>query len=128
MTEAKHPKFRSDIEGMRAVAIILVVLAHLSVPGFSGGFIGVDVFFVISGYLITALLVREYERSSTIQLTRFFANRLRRLMPALLTMLLVSSAISISFEPESRQIVQIIAKNETDDFLCHGGWVQSNTQ
>lgn len=102
-------KFRTDIEGMRAVAIILVVFSHLPVPGFSAGFIGVDIFFVISGYLITSLLVREYENFSKINLSRFFANRLRRLMPALLAMLLVSSAIAIAFEPETRQLKQSIA-------------------
>ena len=51
--------FRQDIQGMRAIAVAIVALAHAGVPGFSGGFVGVDVFFVISGYLITGLLVSE---------------------------------------------------------------------
>ncbi len=52
-------RFRGDIQGLRAVAIALVVLAHAKIPGFAGGFVGVDVFFVLSGYLISGLLVRE---------------------------------------------------------------------
>jgi hypothetical protein len=55
-------RFRGDIEGLRAVAVLLVIAAHLDLSGFSGGFVGVDVFFVISGYLITGLLLAEHER------------------------------------------------------------------
>ncbi len=75
--------FRSDVQGLRAVAVVAVVLAHFGVPGFAGGFVGVDVFFVISGYLITGLLWRELETEGSICLGRFYARRLRRLMPAL---------------------------------------------
>ena len=53
------PQFRADIEGLRGVAILLVVLFHAGVPGLGGGFVGVDLFFVLSGYFITGLLVRE---------------------------------------------------------------------
>ena len=56
---SSSPPFRSDIEGLRGVAILLVVLFHAGVPGLAGGFVGVDVFFVLSGYFITGLLVRE---------------------------------------------------------------------
>jgi peptidoglycan/LPS O-acetylase OafA/YrhL len=55
-------RFRGDVEGLRAVAVLLVVLDHLQAPGFHGGFFGVDVFFVISGYLITSLLAAEYAK------------------------------------------------------------------
>jgi peptidoglycan/LPS O-acetylase OafA/YrhL len=58
-TPAKRIAFRPDIQGLRAVAVALVVLAHAGAPGFAGGFVGVDVFFVLSGYLITGLLVEE---------------------------------------------------------------------
>lgn len=85
--------FRPDIEGMRAIAVLLVVAAHYAIPGFSGGFIGVDIFFVISGYLITGILVREYQATGRIALLRFYANRLRRLLPALATMLGVSALL-----------------------------------
>jgi peptidoglycan/LPS O-acetylase OafA/YrhL len=76
------PRFRPDIEGLRAVAVLIVVLYHLGVPGFAGGYVGVDVFFVLSGFLITGLLVSELESTGSIALTRFFTRRLRRLLPA----------------------------------------------
>jgi peptidoglycan/LPS O-acetylase OafA/YrhL len=64
-------KFRPDIEGLRAVAVLAVVLFHADVPGVGGGFVGVDVFFVISGFLITGLLWREANASGTVGLRRF---------------------------------------------------------
>lgn len=76
--------FRADVEGLRAVAILLVVCAHAGVPWLEGGFVGVDVFFVLSGYLITGLLVRELETSGHLNLTAFYARRLQRLLPGLL--------------------------------------------
>ena len=57
-------RFRGDVEGLRAVAVLLVLFDHLQIPGFPGGFIGVDVFFVISGYLITSLLAAEYAKKA----------------------------------------------------------------
>lgn len=85
--------FRADIEGLRAVAILLVVAAHYGIPGLRAGFIGVDIFFVLSGYLITGILVREREDTGRIALLRFYANRLRRLLPALATMVVVASTL-----------------------------------
>jgi len=80
--------FRPDIEGLRAIAILLVVAFHAGIPGFSGGYVGVDVFFVLSGYLITGLLVREIDQTGTVDLWSFYARRARRLLPALALMLL----------------------------------------
>jgi peptidoglycan/LPS O-acetylase OafA/YrhL len=87
-------RFRGDVEGLRAVAVLLVVLDHLEVPGFRGGFFGVDVFFVISGYLITSLLAAEYaERAEarggrgSISIPGFYARRARRILPAALTVI-----------------------------------------
>lgn len=74
--------FRTDIEGLRAVAVLAVVLFHADLPGLGGGFVGVDVFFVISGFLITGLLWREAGTSGTVRLRKFFAARARRLLPA----------------------------------------------
>ncbi len=74
-------QFRADIQGMRAVAVLLVVLYHSGVPGFTGGYVGVDVFFVISGFLITGHLVREVESKGRIRFSTFYANRIRRLLP-----------------------------------------------
>ena len=74
--------FRPDIEGLRAVAVLAVVLFHAGVPGVGGGFIGVDVVFVISGFLITGLLWREVSTAGTVGLRRFYGARARRLLPA----------------------------------------------
>ncbi|MBE0610174.1 MAG: acyltransferase [Dehalococcoidia bacterium] len=75
-------KFRPDIEGLRAVAVGLVVLSHAGVPWVEGGYIGVDVFFVLSGFLITGLLVREQATTGSISMAGFYARRARRILPA----------------------------------------------
>jgi peptidoglycan/LPS O-acetylase OafA/YrhL len=82
---------RPDIDGLRALAVLPVVLFHTGVPGFAGGFVGVDMFFVISGYLITGILVRGLEAGS-FSLLQFYERRVRRILPALLAMLLLTSA------------------------------------
>ena len=87
-----HNQFRPDIEGLRAVAIVAVVLFHAGVPGVTGGFIGVDVFFVVSGFLITGILWREAAHTDTVQLAKFYAGRARRLLPAA-AFVLVATAI-----------------------------------
>jgi peptidoglycan/LPS O-acetylase OafA/YrhL len=74
--------FRPDVEGLRGIAILLVVLFHCGVPGFAGGFTGVDIFFALSGYLITNLIVNEIERTGTFSFREFYARRVRRLLPA----------------------------------------------
>jgi peptidoglycan/LPS O-acetylase OafA/YrhL len=74
--------FRPDIEGLRAVAVLAVVAFHAGVPGIGGGFAGVDVFFVISGFLITGLLRRELVATGAIDIARFYGGRARRLLPA----------------------------------------------
>ncbi|MGW6917083.1 acyltransferase family protein [Kitasatospora sp. NPDC054939] len=79
---APRAGFRPDIEGLRAVAVLAVLAFHASVPGLAGGFVGVDVFFVISGYLITNLLVREAVTTGRIRLGEFFSRRARRLLPS----------------------------------------------
>lgn len=77
------------LDGMRAIAVVLVLLFHLQVPAFSAGFVGVDIFFVLSGFLITTLLLTELERTGRISLPQFWARRARRLLPALVVLLLV---------------------------------------
>jgi peptidoglycan/LPS O-acetylase OafA/YrhL len=79
---AVSDRFRPDIEGMRAVAVGLVVLYHCFHAPFTGGFVGVDVFFVISGFLITNLLLHENTRNARISISRFYARRVRRILPA----------------------------------------------
>jgi peptidoglycan/LPS O-acetylase OafA/YrhL len=82
--------YRPDIDGLRAIAVAIVVAFHAGVPGFGGGFIGVDVFFVISGFLITGLLVEELRETGSISLSRFYARRVRRLLPALALVLVAT--------------------------------------
>lgn len=85
MTDHTHPNFRPDINGLRAWAVIAVVFFHFGVPGFDGGFIGVDIFFVISGFLMTRIVVKELERG-TFSLLEFYLARARRILPALLVL------------------------------------------
>ena len=87
-------EFRPDIEGLRAVAVIAVILFHLRLTRFSGGFVGVDVFFVLSGFLITRLLLREITNTGSISLSRFWARRARRLLPASCTVVVVTVVAS----------------------------------
>jgi peptidoglycan/LPS O-acetylase OafA/YrhL len=95
---------RADIQGLRAVAVLLVVLDHaFKIP--RGGFVGVDVFFVISGFLITGILVREQGRTGGISLMGFYARRLRRIMPAavLVAALTAVAGYAVWFRPRADQ-------------------------
>jgi peptidoglycan/LPS O-acetylase OafA/YrhL len=93
-------KFRPDIEGLRAVAVLAVVLYHAGIPGLPGGYIGVDVFFVISGFLITGLLWREATTTNTIRLDRFYGARARRLLPAAATVTVATAiAAAVALPP-----------------------------
>jgi peptidoglycan/LPS O-acetylase OafA/YrhL len=91
--------FRPDIEGLRAVAVLAVVLFHAGAPGIAGGFVGVDVFFVISGFLITGGLWRELTSTGTVRLARFYGARARRLLPAGCTVLVVTAVASAALLP-----------------------------
>jgi peptidoglycan/LPS O-acetylase OafA/YrhL len=94
-------KYRADIDGLRAVAVAAVVLFHAGFSPFSGGYVGVDVFFVISGFLITGLIAPEM-RDGRFSLLTFYERRIRRIFPALFTVLAVSSAIAFGlFLPHS---------------------------
>ena len=97
--KAQSATFRPDIEGLRAIAILLVVGYHAAVPGLSGGYVGVDIFFVLSGYLITGLLVRDINETGTVDFRRFYARRARRLLPALTLTLLVTVIASAAIYP-----------------------------
>ncbi|VXB11647.1 acyltransferase [Frigoribacterium sp. 9N] len=81
------------LDGLRTLAIALVVLYHLHVPGFGSGFVGVNVFFVLSGYLITTLLLREHASTGRIRLGRFWVRRLLRLYPTLLAVVVVGVSL-----------------------------------
>src|SRR5215475_2465402 len=81
------------LDGLRAFAVASVLLFHAGVPGLDGGFLGVDAFFVLSGFLITSLLLAEHVKSGRIKLSRFWARRARRLLPALLAMLIATAVV-----------------------------------
>ncbi len=85
--------YRPDIDGLRALAVLPVVLFHLGVPWLPGGFLGVDVFFVISGYLITALLLREFQKGEGGFLLAFWRRRILRILPALLAVVLATVVV-----------------------------------
>ncbi len=101
--------FIQHIAGLRGVAVLLVVLGHLSIPGFSAGFIGVDIFFVISGFLITGILVKEYQanrdpesRIGSISLKAFYLRRARRILPASVLVTIVVVVFSWLFNNQAR--------------------------
>lgn len=104
-------KYRPEIDGLRAIAVLSVVLYHAGLAP-AAGFVGVDVFFVISGYLITALLHKEWLESGRINLVSFYARRMRRIFPALVlvvTSTVVASTILLSPYGEVRQLTQSAA-------------------
>lgn len=94
--------FRPDIEGLRAIAVVGVVLFHAAIPGITGGYVGVDVFFVISGFLITGLLWREVSGTGTVRLRSFYGARARRLLPASATVGVITMIVSILVLPPLR--------------------------
>jgi len=75
-------QYRADIDGLRAIAVLVVIFFHAGIPGFSGGFVGVDVFFVISGFLITSIILKEI-KVGKFSVARFYERRIRRIFPAL---------------------------------------------
>src|SRR5215218_9688180 len=86
---------RADIQGLRAVAVLLVVLAHAGVGFLSGGFVGVDVFFVLSGFLITGLLLVEARANGSVSLIDFYVRRARRILPAAALTLLATDVAAV---------------------------------
>ncbi|WP_174873693.1 acyltransferase family protein [Vogesella oryzae] len=122
---AASPAYRADIDGLRAIAVLAVIAYHIGIPGLSGGFVGVDIFFVISGYLISGLLQQELLAHGRVQFAAFFARRIRRLGPALVlvtlctllagyVLLLPDNANSLG--REARAVVTLSANHH---FLAH---------
>ena len=93
-TQLSHPKYRPDIDGLRAVAVIAVVAFHAFPSWVKGGFIGVDVFFVISGYLISAIIFENLDRG-TFNFSEFYARRIKRIFPALILVLIACFAFGL---------------------------------
>lgn len=92
-----HSYWRSDITGLRALAVLPVLIFHAWPALLPGGFVGVDVFFVISGYLISGILFRQLQRTGCIDFADFYAKRIRRIIPNLLCVLLFTTAIGWFF-------------------------------
>jgi len=87
-------RYRADLQGLRAIAVLLVVLGHAGVGFLAGGFVGVDVFFVLSGFLITGLLLADKAAHGRIRLTEFYSRRARRILPAAVLTLVVTDVVA----------------------------------
>lgn len=110
---------RLDIQGLRAIAVLAVLIDHVGVFALPGGFVGVDIFFVISGFLITGHLVKTYRAEGRIGFAEFFANRIRRLVPAATLVLLFVAATTRMFLPST------IWQNTYVDILASAGYVEN---
>lgn len=108
MHSAAHPTSiyatpaRADLQGLRAIAVIAVVLFHAHLSGFSGGYVGVDVFFVLSGFLITRKLFREVDQTGRLDYLGFVADRAKRLLPNAATVILVTLCAGVVLLPAYR--------------------------
>ena len=98
---SRATRYIPAIDGLRAISVIAVLMYHLSLPWWPGGFLGVDLFFVISGYVITRLILDSIERSSALDLRKFYRSRMRRLFPALLFMVVMTTLFVGVWAPET---------------------------
>lgn len=120
-------KYRADIDGLRALAVIPVLLYHAGVPGFPGGFVGVDIFFVISGYLICGMIDADI-RSGSFSLGNFYKRRILRILPALFVMFLVTSALAyiyclpVELEDYSKSLASAVASVSNIYFAGTAGY------
>lgn len=114
MSDSTTANYRSDIDGLRAIAVLAVVAFHTNVVAFPGGFAGVDVFFVISGYLISGLILPQIE-SGTFSFAQFYVRRINRIVPALILILIASFAVGwlILVPGEYRQLGKHIVGGST---------------
>lgn len=120
---AQHPdnRFRSDIQGLRALAVLLVLLYHAGLPFAPGGFVGVDIFFVISGYLITSGLIGRIREYGRLDLMDFYGRRVCRILPAALVALIGTVLLTLAILPRSRW--DAIATEATGSVLFVFKWI-----
>ena len=109
--ELTHPPYRADIDGLRAIAVLAVVAFHAFPSSIQGGFIGVDVFFVISGFLISTIIFENLERRS-FSFVEFYSRRIKRIFPALLVVFVASFACGwfALFADEYKQLSKHIVR------------------
>ena len=98
---SSNSRYIHSVDGLRAVAVLAVLLYHLGIDWIPGGFLGVDLFFVISGYVITGLILDSIARSGTLDLRAFYLSRIRRLVPALIAMLVFTTLFIGVYAPET---------------------------
>src|SRR5699024_845997 len=96
----RSTRYMPGLDGLRAIAVIGIIIYHLNKQWLTGGFLGVDTFFVISGYLITSLLLNEYEETGIINLKNFWIRRFKRLIPAVLTLVFVVIVVTLVLKPD----------------------------
>jgi peptidoglycan/LPS O-acetylase OafA/YrhL len=104
LTRTPHPSWRPEVQALRAVAVAAVVVFHYWPASLPGGYVGVDVFFVISGFLITSHLLRELEDTGRVKVVDFWARRIRRLLPAALTVLAVTLVATLAFARQAQWV------------------------
>ena len=105
-TASSTRTFRPDIQGLRAIAVLLVLVYHAGVTFVPGGYIGVDIFLVVSGFLITGHLLSQLERTSRIDFGDFYARRIRRILPASMVVLVGTVLAAIAWVPPlQREVV-----------------------
>lgn len=127
MAPAAMMKYRADIDGLRALAVVPVVLYHVGVPGFAGGFVGVDIFFVISGYLICGMIDADL-RNGTFSLGDFYKRRILRIVPALFVVFLATTALAyvcflpVELEDYSRSLASAIGSVSNIYFAGTAGY------
>ncbi|MDT0892718.1 acyltransferase family protein [Staphylococcus pseudintermedius] len=115
-----NPRYMPGLDGVRAVAVIAIIIYHLNPQWLSGGFLGVDTFFVISGYLITSLLLTEYHNTGKIKLTSFWLRRVKRLIPAVLFLVMGVIVLSLIFMPT--EIKKVRADSIAAIFYVSNWW------
>jgi len=119
LANAPHIAYRPGLDGLRAIAVAAVFLYHARIDWLPGGFLGVDLFFVLSGYLITSLLLVEWEARNRIDLRRFWLRRARRLLPALVVVVLASLALAAIF---ARQDLAHTRGDALSSLLYYTNW------
>lgn len=117
----KKGQYITGIDGLRAIAVLMVLAYHLKLPFAKGGLLGVTIFFVISGFLITRILVSELESTHTVDLKKFWSRRIRRLLPAVLTMTSILILVSAAF---NRVLFTKACSDLLSAVFCYNNWQQ----